>query len=42
MKRILFVLAAIAVLAAGGFALSPSAQADDAGAGTACAGSRRC
>lgn len=31
MKRILFVFAAIAVLAAGGFALAPSVHADESG-----------
>lgn len=38
MKRILFILAAVAVLAAGGFALSSSAHADGQGAGTQCSG----
>lgn len=40
MKRILFVLAAFAVLAIGGFALSTSAHADGSGGSPACSGDK--
>lgn len=43
MKRVLFVLAAIAILAAGGFAMAPSAHADGgSGGGTPQSGSSKC
>ena len=42
MKRVLFILAAVAVLAAGGFALSSSAHADNTPGGGPQCGTPNC